>query len=332
MEQAALELGTDVETGLTRVEAEGRQARYGPNRLPEVAATSPWRIFFDQFKSIMTVLLLAAASIALLLGDELEAVSILIVLLLNALLGFINEYRAERSVNALKALTVPMAEVVRDGEAHEVPGAQLTLGDLISFEAGDRIPADGRLTEAWNLQVDESALTGESLAANKNIQAILSADTPLAERQTMVYTGTSVVQGRGQAIVTATGINTEIGKISSLLGSVKEEQSPLQNRLDRLGRYLALAALGIAALVVAAGLLRGEEFLSMLETSLALAIAAVPEGLAAVATIALALGMRRMAQRQAIVRRLASVETLGSTNVICTDKTGTLTQKSDDGA
>jgi Ca2+-transporting ATPase len=324
--QAAAELDSDPENGLTTVEAQVRLARYGPNKLPEPAAVSPWRLFLAQFKSVMTVLLLAATLIAFLLGDELEGIAILVVLLLNALLGFVNEYRAERSVQALKALVVPLAEVVRDGAAHEIPAAELVPGDIIAFEAGDRVPADARLIEARSLRLDESALTGESVATDKDSEAVLEDDVPLAERQTMVYTGTAIVQGRGQAIVTATAATTEIGKISTLMAGTEQEQTPLQERLDRLGRYLALAALVIAAVMVVVGLWRGQEFLSMLETSLALAIAAVPEGLPAVLTIALALGMRRMAQRRAIVRRLAAVETLGSTNVICTDKTGTLTQ------
>jgi Ca2+-transporting ATPase len=324
--QTASELSSDIESGLATVEAQARLAQYGANRLPEPPATSPWLIFFDQFKGVMTVLLVAAAGIAFVLGDELEGFSILVVLMLNALLGFINEYRAEKSVQALKALTVPLAEVVRDGSNSDIPTSELVPGDLIAFEAGDRIPADARLVKAWSLRVDEATLTGESVPTDKDAHATLSADSPLAERSTMVYTGTAVTQGRGQAIVTATGTGTEIGRISALLSGVEEEQTPLQQRLDRLGRYLALAAIFIAVVMVAVGLWRGESFLSMLETSLALAIAAVPEGLAAVATIALALGMRRMAKRRAIVRRLSAVETLGSTNVICTDKTGTLTQ------
>lgn len=324
--EAAAELATDLRRGLTEAEAAARQARYGPNTLPEPAAVPAWRIFLGQFKSVMTALLVAAALIAWLMGDALEAIAILVVLLLNALLGFVNEYRASRSVQALKELVAPVAKVIRDGEIAEAPAEALMPGDLIVFEAGDHIPADGRLVEARSLRVDESALTGESVAADKGIDAMRAADAPLAERQNMVYTGTAVVQGRGQALVTATGSATEIGKISILMAATGEEQTPLQARLDRLGRYLALAALGIAAAMVSIGLLRGGALWPMLESSLALAIAAVPEGLPAVATIALALGMRRMAQRRAIVRRLAAVETLGSTNVICSDKTGTLTQ------
>jgi len=324
--QIEFELNTDIESGLTTTESQARLVQHGANRLPEPVPTSPWHIFFNQFKSVMTILLVSAAVIAFILGDELEGISILVVLLLNALLGFVNEYRAERSVQALKAMTVSLAEVVRDGVHRDLPSVELIPGDIIAFESGDRIPADARLIEAWSLRLDEAALTGESLPVDKDSQAVLSADISLAERITMVYTGTAVAQGRGRAIVTATGEATEIGKISTLLAGVEEEQTPLQQRLDRLGRYLALVAVFIAVIMVIIGMWRGESFLSMLETSLALAIAAVPEGLTAVATIALALGMRRMAKRRAIVRRLAAVETLGSTNVICTDKTGTLTQ------
>lgn len=324
--EAAAELSTDLERGLTDAEARERLDRYGPNMLPEVAAVSPWQILLDQFKSVMTLLLVAAAGIALLVGEELDAIAIVIVLLLNALLGFFNEYRAERSVQGLKALVTPSARVIRDGKTEELPAAELAPGDLITFEAGDRIPADARLVAAWNLRVDEAALTGESVAVDKDATASIGDDASLADRLTMVYTGTSAVQGRATAIVTATGAETEVGRISTLMSSAGREKTPLEERLDRLGKYLAVAAVGIAALMVLVGLWRGQELLPLLETSLALAIAAVPEGLPAVLTIALALGMRRMAQRKAIVRRLSAVETLGSTNVICTDKTGTLTQ------
>lgn len=324
--QIASELSSDIEAGLTTSQAKGRLVQTGSNKLSTPSANSPWGIFFDQLKSVMTILLLAAAVIAFVLGDHLEGISILIVLLLNAVLGFVNEYRAERSVQALKALTVPLAKVVRDGVNREIFTEELVPGDIILFEAGDRIPADARLIETWSMRVNEAALTGESLPTDKNAHDVLHGDVSLAERTTMVYTGTAVTQGRGKAIVTATGATTEIGKISMLLTGVEDEQTPLQQRLDRLGRILAFVAVSIATVMVLIGVLRGETFLVMLESSLALAIAAVPEGLAAVATIALALGMRRMAKRNAIVRRLSAVETLGSTNVICTDKTGTLTQ------
>lgn len=324
--QVAGELTTDLEDGLATASARERLRRHGPNRLPQPAALSPWQLFLEQFKSVMTLLLLAATAIALVMGDEVEAIAVVVVLILNGLLGFFNEYRAERSVEALEDLVVPVAEVVRDGELQEIAAQELVPGDLVVFEAGDRIAADGRLVEAWSLRLDESALTGESVAVDKDGKAVLEPGAPLAERQTMVYMGTTVVQGRGRAIVTATGPATEMGRISSLLAETGKEQTPLEERLDRLGRYLALAAVAISAVVALVGVWRGEGLLPMLETSLALAIAAVPEGLPAVVTIALALGMRRMAERRAIVRRLSAVETLGSTNVIGTDKTGTLTR------
>jgi Ca2+-transporting ATPase len=251
--QVASELDTDVASGLTTAEADARVTRFGANKLPEPVAVSPWKLLLDQFKSVMTILLLAAALIAFFLSDELEALAILVVLLLNALLGFVNEYRAEKSVRALKALAVPHAKVVRDGRDDEIAAADLVPGDLITFEAGDRIPADARLVEAWSLRADESALTGESVAADKDAEAALAADAPLAERQTMVYTSTAVVQGRGRAIVTASGAATEVGKISALMGTAEKEKTPLQERLDKLGRYLAMVALGIAAVMVVVG-------------------------------------------------------------------------------
>jgi len=324
--QVTAELRTDMKRGLTSDEARYRLIRHGLNTLPEPTGTSPWRVFFDQFRTVMTALLGAAALIALILGDALEAAAVIVVLLLNALLGFATEWRAERSVQALKSMVVPRAMAIRNGAAGDLPATDLVPGDLISFEAGDRLPADGRLTDSWSLRVDESAMTGESVAVDKDDGAALARETPIADRVTMVYMGTAVVQGRGRAVVTGTGQATEMGKVSALMAARQEERTPLQDRLDRLGRYLALAALGVGAIVTAAGVLRGFGLLQMLETGLALAIAAVPEGLPSVVTIALALGVRRMAQHRAIVRRLSAVETLGSANVICTDKTGTLTQ------
>lgn len=322
----ATTLATDPERGLPGEAARARLAADGPNTLPAAAGLSAWRLFLGQFRGVMTVLLLAATGIALLLGDVVEAAAIAVVLLLNGLLGFVNEYRAEQSMEALRALEVPLASVLRDGTTREVPSADLVSGDVVVLETGDRVPADGRLIESWSLRLDESTLTGESLAADKNSAALLTEATPIADRATMVYAGTAVVEGRGRAIVTATGAATEVGRISALLLRDGGDRSPLQLRLDRLSRYLAAVALATGLVVTLLGVWRGQALLPMLETGLALAIAAVPEGLAAVVTIALALGMRRMAKRNAIVRRLAAVETLGSTNVICTDKTGTLTR------
>ncbi len=322
----AATLATDPERGLSAEAARARLAADGPNTLPEAAGMPAWRLFLDQFRGVMTVLLLAATGIALLLGDVVEAAAIGVVLLLNGLLGFVNEYRAEQSMEALRALEVPLATVLRDGTPGEVPSADLVAGDVVLLETGDRVPADGRLTESWSLRLDESTLTGESVAADKDSTAVLTEAIPMADRATMVYAATTVVEGRGRAIVTATGAATEVGRISVLLVRDAGDRSPLQVRLDRLSRYLAVVALATGLVVTLLGVWRGQALLPMLETGLALAIAAVPEGLAAVVTIALALGMRRMAKRNAVVRRLAAVETLGSTNVICTDKTGTLTR------
>ena len=319
-------LATDPDRGLSADDARARLAADGPNTLPEAPGTPAWQLFLGQFRGVMTVLLLAATGIALILGDAVEAIAIAVVLLLNGLLGFVNEYRAEQSMEALRALEVPLATVVRDGTTLEVAAADLVTGDVVVLDAGDRVPADGRLIESWGLRLDESTLTGESVATDKDSTAVLTEAIPMADRATMVHAATTVVEGRGRAIVTAIGAATEVGRISELLVRERGERSPLQARLDRLSRYLAVVALATGLAVTLLGVWRGADLLPMLETGLALAIAAVPEGLPAVVTIALALGMRRMAKRNAIVRRLAAVETLGSTNVICTDKTGTLTQ------
>jgi P-type Ca2+ transporter type 2C len=326
LQNVASLLNTDPVSGLSTSEASRRLEQHGSNSLPDERQVTPLRILLDQFKTSMTLLLVAAAGVALIIGDLLEAAAIVVVLFLNAGLGFANEYRAERSLQALKALVVPRAEAIRDGKAIEIPAADLVPGDVIIVDAGDRVPADARLTETWSLSVDESLLTGESVAEVKDARAAIDPHTPLADRMTMIYSGTSVVQGRAHAVVIATGIDTEIGAISRMIQTTEPERTPLQVRLDRLGRVLAVAAVLVAAIVGAAGILRGEPVLPMLETALALAIAAVPEGLPAVVTVALALGVFRMARRRAIIRKLTAVETLGSTDIICSDKTGTLTE------
>lgn len=319
-------LGTDTASGLTKMEVVQRLHRHGRNQLPESPSVSALTLFVDQWKNAMTLLLLVAGFIAFFIGDALESAAIGIVLVINALLGFINEYRAERAVAALRALVVPQARVVRERMSSVIPAAEVVPGDILILEAGDRVPADGRLIEEWALRVDESILTGESVPVDKDSAASLSPGIPIAERTTMVFTGTTVVQGRGRAIVTGTGTMSEIGKITRLIETAEGGRTPLQLRMDALGRFLPIAAVAIAVVMAVAGVARGAALLPMLETGIALAIAAVPEGLPAVLTITLALGMRRMAQRNALIRRLAAVETLGSANVICTDKTGTLTK------
>jgi Ca2+-transporting ATPase len=309
---------------LTLAAATERLARYGPNRLTASPAEPVWRILLAQFDSVVVMLLLVAAGVAVWVGGLLEAAAIGAVLLLNTSLGFIVELRARRAMEALLDFQVPTARVVRDGAADSIPADQLVPGDVIELEAGESVPADARLLKTANLRTAEAALTGESLPVGKS-EDPLPDDTSLAERTSMVYAGTTVVAGRARALVVATAQATELGRVGTLLASVEQGDTPLERRLDALGRRLVVITLGVAALVVAVGVLRGAPLVQMVEAGIALAIAAVPEGLPAVVTVALAVGLRRMAARRALVRRLGAVEALGSTTLVCTDKTGTLT-------
>jgi P-type Ca2+ transporter type 2C len=311
--------------GLTDADARARLARYGPNALQSQKPVSAWKILLDQFRSVVMLLLLAAAGFALLLSDPVEAAAIVAVLVINAAVGFSTELRARGAMAALLRLEVPRATVLRDARAREVEAHALVPGDVILLEAGQYVPADARLLTEAELRVNEAPLTGESLPVEKEATVALDEGTPLADRINLVYLSTAVVAGAGRAVVVATGMRTELGRIGGLVGQIREERTPLEQRLDALGHRLVLLAFGVTAVVVAVGLLRGEPFLGMLQTGLALAIAAVPEGLPAVSTIALAVGVSRMARRNALVRRLPAVEALGSATVVCTDKTGTLT-------
>lgn len=310
--------------GLSSDEARRRLERYGPNTLRPPKPISAWRILIAQLRSVVVLLLLAAAAIALFLGDPLDAAAIGAVLVINTALGFFTELRARQAMLALLQLEVARATVVRDGRTAEVDARELVPGDVVVLEAGQSVPADGRLLSATELRVDEAALTGESLPVQKSVEP-LPADTPLPDRRNMVFKATTAAAGSARALVTATGMATEVGRIGELVGGIAEEETPLERRLDQLGRRLVYLALGVAALVIALGAAQGIPLGQMLETGIALAIAAVPEGLPAVATITLALGLRRMARRNALIRRLPAVETLGSVTAICTDKTGTLT-------
>ncbi len=316
-------LGT-TPAGLTSAEAARRLAEYGPNRMAAGRPVSAWRILAAQFRGAVVMLLLAAAMVAWVVGDHVEAIAILAILFINAAIGFVTEYRARGAMAALLSLDVPVATVIRDGAIHSIPAADLVPGDLITLEAGQKVPADARLVEATELRVDEAPLTGESLPVSKSV-VDEPGELPLADRVHMVYMSTTVVHGTARALVVATGSRTEVGRIGTLVGSVRQERTPLEIRLDALGHQLIGATLAVTAVVVLVGLWRGEPLGRMVETGLALAIAAVPEGLAAVSTIALAVGVARMARRQVLVRRLPAVEALGSTTTICTDKTGTLT-------
>lgn len=319
-------LETDPEQGLTQAEAGRRTAIHGPNELIERGLKNPWIILWEQLTAIMVVILIIAAVISAFLGDLLEAIAIMVIVVLNAILGFSQEHRAEKALAALKKLAVPIVKVRRDGRVREISAQALVPGDIVLLEAGDAVPADGRLLESINLRTQEAALTGESEPVDKNTAVLKGEHLPLGDQRNMVYMGTVVTYGRGLAVIVETGMNTELGRIAEMIQTVEREPTPLQRRLEQLGRGLAVAALAIVTVVFVLGLLRGEDLRLMFLTAISMAVAAVPEGLPAVVTIALALGAQRMLKRQALIRKLPAVETLGSVTVICSDKTGTLTE------
>ncbi len=319
-------LETLAETGLSSAEARERLEKYGPNQLAEKKGPSFFQLVLSQLKSFVVIILIVAALISAILGEWVEAVAILTIVVLNAILGVVQESKAEESLAALKKLAAPEANALRDGHQVRVPAAQLVPGDIVILEAGNFIPADIRLLEAVNLKVDEASLTGESLPVEKNAALVLDRDIPLGDRKNTAFMGTVVSYGRGRGVVVSTGMHTQLGLIASMLQAVEEEQTPLQRKLDQLGRTLGYACLGICAIVFAVGWLEGGDPLEIFMIAVSLAIAAVPEGLPAIVTISLALGMQEMIKRHALIRRLSSVETLGSATVICSDKTGTLTQ------
>jgi Ca2+-transporting ATPase len=345
VEAVLSQLATHHERGLSHAEAQQRLAQYGPNELREKPPTPFWRLIVDQLNNFVVILLIIASVISFLLGDEIEAAAIIAIVVLNAVIGVIQEARAEASLAALKKLAAPDARVIRDGSRHNVPARELVPGDVVLLEAGNFVPADVRLTESVNLRIEEAALTGESVPVEKRAALVLEREIPLGDRKNTAFMGTVVSYGRGSGVVTSTGLNTQIGLIAQMLAAVEEEETPLQRRLDELGRSLSIAALVVVAIVFLVALFNQTD-LSLLTTrgpldylgafsaeitevfiiAVSLAIAAVPEGLPAVVTITLALGMREMVKRHALIRRLASVETLGSASVICSDKTGTLTQ------
>jgi Ca2+-transporting ATPase len=312
-------------TGLTEEEAALRLECFGPNRARPSRPVSASRILLDQLKSVVVALLLAATALSLLLGDWIDAAAIAAVLVVNTAIGFTTELRARRAMEGLLGLEVARAAVVRNGRPRSVAAADLVPGDVIELDAGQQVPADARLLQSTDLRTSEAPLTGESLPVAKSAEGFLPVDTVLAERACMIYRGTTVAAGTGRAIVTETGDATELGRIGLLVAGMGEERTPLERRLDALGRRLVWLALALAAVVAALGAMQGAALRTVLGTGLALAVAAVPEALPAVATIALAVGLRRMAHRRALVRRLPAVEALGSTTVVCTDKTRTLT-------
>jgi P-type Ca2+ transporter type 2C len=319
-------LSSSLDGGLDDGEAAARLARFGPNELVEKGRANPLRLLWEQISSTMVLILIVAAVVSALLGKVTEAVAIGAIVLLFAVLGFVQEYRAEQAMAALKQMAVPVVRVRRRKRVSETPAQKLVPGDIVLLEAGNVVPADARIVESVNLRVQEAALTGESEAVDKLTEAIDRPEVPLGDRRNMVYMGTVVTYGRGTAVVVETGMNTELGKIASLIQGVESEETPLQRQLDGVGKGLAILGLVVAALVAVIGLIRGETAEEMLLTAVSVAVAVVPEGLPAVVTVTLALGAQRMLRRRALIRKLPAVETLGSVTVICSDKTGTLTE------
>jgi len=325
-EKVAQRLGSDLTAGLGGAEAAGRLAVHGTNELPEAPPPSPLHIFISQFSSLIIWVLIGAGVVSAILQEWLDTGAIAAIVVLNALLGFIQEYKAERSLAALKRLSLVTARVLRDGVVHVIPAQELVPGDLILVEAGDHVPADARIVSVAHLRTQEATLTGESTPVEKSSVLLSAPDLPIADRSNILVLGTDVVGGKARALVVATGAKTELGLIASMLQHAEREPTLLQRRLAQLGHVLIYLSMAIVSLVFGLGLLRGEPFVSMFLTAVSLAVAAIPEGLPAIVTITLALGVTRMVERHTLIRRLPAVETLGATTVICTDKTGTLTK------
>ena len=326
LDDVAGRLGADPSAGLSGDEAARRLDESGPNELDTTQGSSPWQLLLDQVKNVMILILLIAVGLSIGLGHGTEAIVIAVIVLFAVLLGFAQEYRAERAIEALREMAAPTATVLRDGEPEDVLAREIVPGDVLLLEAGDRAPADGRLFEVVSLQVEEAALTGESLPVEKQTAALPEGDLPVGDRLNMVYSGTTVTYGHGRALAVATGMRTEFGGIAQLLQTVERAKTPLQLSLDKVGMALARIAVVVVLLVVALGLVRGQPLLEMLIFGVALAVAVVPEALPAVITISLTLAAQRMVKRNALIRRLPATETLGSVSVIASDKTGTLTK------
>ena len=317
---------TSLADGLSSQEAANRLEHYGLNELVETSKKNPWRILWEQMTSIMVVILFIAAIISLVLGEYLDAIVITAIILINAAIGFQQEYKAEEAMSALKKIAVPVVKVRREEHLSEISATELVPGDIVLMEAGNLVPADCRLVESVNLRIDEAALTGESVPVEKEADFVADSDIPLGDRLSMTYMGTVVTYGRAVAVVVETGMNTELGHIATLIQTTSQDLTPLQKRINQLSKGLAVAAIGLVAVVFLIGILQGEPFELILLTGISMAVAAVPEGLPAVVTIALALGAQRMLKRRSLIRKLPAVETLGSVTVICSDKTGTLTE------
>ncbi len=325
-EETVSTLAVDYEKGLTQREARRRYELVGPNRLAEQKRITPLALFFSQFTDFMVLVLIAATLLSGLMGEYADAATIIAIIIINAFLGFFQEYRAERSLAALKKMVAPEGKVVREGKLSKIPAEEIVPGDVVVLESGDIVPADLRVLQCNRLKISEAALTGESFPVEKRADETYREKTTLGDRMNICYMGTVVTGGKGQGVVVATGMQTEMGQIAGYMQDIKQEDTPLQKRLGQLGRCLVLFCLGIVGAVVAVGILHGEETYKMVLTGVSLAVAAIPEGLPAIVTVALAVGVQRMVKREAIVRELPAVETLGCATVICSDKTGTLTQ------
>jgi P-type Ca2+ transporter type 2C len=326
LEEVVENLNVNTNNGLDEEEAKKRQEEHGLNELEEQEGRSLLSMIAGQFKDFLIIVLLAAALVSGFVGELKDAILIVAIVIVNAIMGVVQENKAEQSLAALKKLSTPTAKVIRDGSTQEIPAQELVPGDIILLDAGDYIPADGRLVEAASLKIQESALTGESVPVGKHTKKIDKEEVPLGDRKNLVYMSSVVTYGRGKAIVSKTGMNTEIGKIADMIQKSETVQTPLQKRLEELGKLLGIGALIICGLMFLVGVLQGRETFGMFLTAVSLAVAAIPEGLPAIVTVVLALGVQRMINKNAIIRKLPAVETLGSASVICSDKTGTLTQ------
>ncbi|SHJ61593.1 ATPase, P-type (transporting), HAD superfamily, subfamily IC [Anaerobranca californiensis DSM 14826] len=325
LKELQLKLQTDFQKGLSSKIHLQRLKKDGENLLEKKQGTSAIGIFISQFKDPMVLILLAATLISVVLGEYYDAITILVIIFINGILGFIQEYKAEKSLQALAKLTSPKAKVLRDGRIVNVDTKDLVVGDIVFLTSGDKVPADIRLIEAYSLEVDEAALTGESVPVQKD-SSILVEGKNIAEAVNACFMGTSVTKGRGTGVVIATGMNTAMGKIARMIQKAENDPTPLQKRLAQLGKVLVSICLVVSVMVVLLGIWRGEEIYKMFLAGVSLAVAAIPEGLPAIVTVCLAIGVQRMLRRRAIVRKLPAVETLGCATVICSDKTGTLTQ------
>ena len=325
-EELKTKLNTHKDKGISNLEAKNRLEKYGLNELKEEARKSLLYKILAQFKDFLVIILIIASIISYIVGEKVDAIVILAIVIINALLGLYQEGRAEKALEALKKMTSPNAKVIREGNTTVVPANSLVPGDIVLLDAGDIVPSDLRLIESSNLKIDESSLTGESLAVEKNAKITWDREVSLGDRNNMAYMSTIVTYGRGKGIVVETGHNTEIGKIATMIQGYEDDTTPLQKKLDQLGKYLGIACIIVCVLVFGIGMLQGRDLLDMFMIAISLAVAAIPEGLPAIVTIVLALGMNNMVKRNAIIKKLLAVETLGCTTTICTDKTGTLTQ------